>query len=109
MKAEHQQIAIALADGWIRNRQESWQDTERFSHKSNPTITCTINGLPKYLNDLNAMHEVEGHYFGTDEIAWSAYNTQLFVLLEPHRHYLHATAAQRAEAFLRTINKWEES
>lgn len=61
---------------------------------------------PDYLNDLNAMHEAEkvlgepkcyeyvdylpSHYQGRTNFALA-----------------HATAAQRAEAFLRTLNLWE--
>ena len=54
------------------------------------------------------MHEAE-KTFDDCEIRWGAYKSQLFVLLEPHRHYLHATAAQRAEAFLKTLNLWKDT
>lgn len=65
------------------------------------------------LNDLNAMHEAE-------RVLTTEQRTQYALLLhdatEPAklsflaRDFMvaHATAAQRAEAFLRTIRKWEE-
>jgi hypothetical protein len=70
-------------------------------------------GIPNYLNDLNAMHDAE-KVLGA---CWPTYCEHLLEIVEPeprtleicHRwNLLHATAAQRAEAFLRTIGKWEE-
>ena len=100
MNKTEQRIAIAEACGW-------------------PSSTCNINHalqeiggkwwaltLPDYCNDLNAMHEAEkvlnndykrlnyqvklGGY-PADNDYWSGYT---------------ATAAQRAEAFLKTLNLW---
>ena len=69
--------------------------------------------LPDYLNDLNAMHEAEKVL--TDD-QWPIYRDEIrLVVLGPIRMVsdwcksnIHATASQRAEAFLRTIGKWEE-
>lgn len=73
--------------------------------------------LPDYLNDLNAMHEVE------KTIDPSLYDLYEFWLgditktsaLAMRRSFIgerftlaHATASQRAEAYLRTIGKWKE-
>ncbi len=64
--------------------------------------------FPDYLNDLNVMHRAEktliksGHsekYY--DELV-SVTTCDRFILI-------HATAAQRAEAFLRTLNLWDDS
>ena len=65
--------------------------------------------LPDYLNDLNAMSEAEKVL--TDD--------QLFVMSRWLQHstrstlvgvaVMTATASQRAEAFLKTLNKWEDS
>ena len=66
--------------------------------------------LPDYLNDLNAMHEAEKVLTEKGVNPWWTYVDWI------NRHNLtpfgqstaaHATAAQRAEAFLRTIGKWE--
>jgi hypothetical protein len=62
--------------------------------------------LPNYCTNLNAMHEAEKvlqNQFAAmiEEAYWR--NLQW---VKPHPIY--ATARQRAEAFLRTLGKWEE-
>ena len=68
-----------------------------------------------YANDLNAMHEAEKH-FQSHHLCYE-YNNILYNILgntvgnradKPHHWTWHATASQRAEAFLKTIGKWEE-
>jgi hypothetical protein len=104
MNTEAQRIAIAEACGWkISAKTNRSPSDSRYS-----AVNDRFFGLPDYLNDLNAMHEAE-KTFDDCEIRWGAYKSQLFVLLEPHRHYLHATAAQRAEAFLKTLNLWKDT
>ncbi len=69
----------------------------------------TIALLPDYFNDLNAMHEAEKVLTESQQMP---YRTALFCTEEVDYSYfklIHATAAQRAEAFLRTIGKWEDS
>ena len=63
--------------------------------------------LPDYLNDLNAMHEAERKLSAA---FWDRYAQWLRELTSSNRRFLiaHATAAQRAEAFLRAIGKYEE-
>ena len=104
MNPEQQRIAIAEAcgkwhSGWPH---EYMNQADRLRH------------IPDYLNDLNAMHEAE-KVLGA---CWPTYCEHLLEIVEPeprtleicHRwNLLHATATQRAEAFLRTIGKWEES
>jgi hypothetical protein len=68
--------------------------------------------VPNYLNDLNAMHEVEkvlthlGLYAEHLERICRSQSAMKFAA--PGVWLVHATAAQRAEAFLRTIGKWED-
>jgi hypothetical protein len=75
-------------------------------------------GLPDYLNDLNAMHEawktltVKQNYvyavkLGEITLDYSCgdFRDNLYMLAL----LAHATAAQRAEAFLRTLNLWQDS
>jgi hypothetical protein len=96
MKPEQQRIAIAVACGWLKVHGHS------------------VAGIPDYPFDLNAMHEVEKVL--TDD-QWPIYRDEIrLVVLGPIRMVsdwcksdIHATAAQRAEAFLRTIGKWEEA
>ena len=63
-----------------------------------------VAALPDYCNDLNAMHEVE------KTMAHSQTVYQYTVELDriTNRQEWHATAHQRAEAFLRTIGKWKD-
>jgi hypothetical protein len=58
---------------------------------------------PDYLNDLNAIHEAEKVL---NNVQRERYRTEL-VYSHAGRD-VFATAAQRAEAFLRTIGKWED-
>jgi hypothetical protein len=65
--------------------------------------------LPDYLNDLNAMHEAEKILTDPQH---RRYRQLLRGVVGDHlcvtcRAHVSATAAQRAEAFLRTIEKWE--
>ena len=66
---------------------------------------------PDYLNDLNAMHEAEELFYAKPDTLECAermrdYSKWLWLIA---KYPLHATATQRAEAFLRTIGKWEEA
>ena len=60
-----------------------------------------------YCNDLNAMHEAE-KYLDTDEL-FRGYYFALCDITRSTRWPVHATARQRAEAFLRTLGKWDEA
>ena len=62
-------------------------------------------GIPDFSGDLNEMHEAEKVLLA---IQWYDYASRLN---EDCWHWalIHATARQRAEAFLRTIGKWEEA
>jgi len=58
-------------------------------------------GVPNYCTDLNAMHQAEGAL--SDGDLWTMkYNLPLQGDLE-----FRSTARQRAEAFLRTLDKWK--
>ena len=64
---------------------------------------------PDYLNDLNAMHEAEMILIRPNLYAkggWGTYLRHLSIVTD-EQHPIDATAAQRAEAFLRAIGKWE--
>jgi hypothetical protein len=93
MKPEQQRIAIAEACGW---------KCSEYSHELGQLVAQFI---PDYLNDLNAMHQAEEVLFNQFNTIGEAYWRNLSHV-EPHPIY--ATAAQRAEAFLKTVGKWEE-
>ena len=60
--------------------------------------------------DLNAMHEAEKHSL---QDIWNVYINKLAKVTDAEDscdpHFFCATARQRAEAFLRTIGKWEDA
>jgi hypothetical protein len=124
MTPEAQQIAIAKACGWkdVKYTKHKEVDIEnrsiiRWSGVTGipPEFTHYKNRIriPDYLNDLNAMHEAEKVL--TDEQMINYLDALLDVLglsgwymdIDSVWQMTHATAAQRAEALLRTINKWE--
>ena len=68
-------------------------------------------GMPNYLNDLNAMHEAEKVLAENNR---EQYLNILYEVCNQHSmlndawNLNCATASERAEAFLRTIGKWED-
>jgi len=111
MKPEQQRIAIAEACGWTAEQDSNgyWRAVKQKDAAvelwlSEQTVWSV--GIPDYLNDLNAMHEAErvlnpslaaGYAKMLTSIAWKSE--------QPVFAPMTATAAQRAEAFLRTIGK----
>jgi hypothetical protein len=106
MNKEKQRIAIAEACGivgpfdnrWIKEYEEEGGDVYGFTGFEKGELVF----VPDYLNDLNAMHE-----------AVNSLTTSQMTTMSQHLHrrlgmlWGFATAAQFAEAFLRTIGKWE--
>ena len=115
MKPERQRIAIAEACGVPYDICMCGDGVKSYAHSTEHPFVPMAD-IPDYLNDLNAMHEAEGVL--TEE-QWPAYRARVSAKLQnmardgstiPRRaDRLHATAAQRAEAFLKTIGKWEET
>jgi hypothetical protein len=119
MTAEQQRIAIAEACGWEQHRNGHWY--LRPGPYDTPDDWCASldckKDPPDYLNDLNAMHEAEKVL--TDEQSWEQIKFIVSFKPSPSGFPLlsrsesirlrRSTAAQRAEAFLRTIGKWTPS
>lgn len=102
MSPEAQRIAIAESVGWTEI--SDWGASGiNGKHPTGPWVEV----IPDYLNDLNAMHEVERALNISDEQITYWKNTLEFVCNRDNTITLMATAAQRAEAYLRTIGKWE--
>lgn len=99
MSPDAQRIAIAEACGWkiISN---FGSGVVYGQHPNYPSS----NQVPDYLHDLNAMHEAQKLL---KPIEWENYRQELWLLCADND--IRATAAQRAEAFLRTVGKWEDS
>jgi len=113
MTPEKQRIAIAEACGWTRVWDPAFRQwTQRSPNKAwvtcdpDPNADWEIHNLPDFINDLNAMHDAE-KVLSDDQR--NRYIITLCLEVQPEPMLYHATAAQRAEAFLRTIGKWEES
>jgi hypothetical protein len=117
MTPDEQRIAIAQACGWKGISFEyltgyaPWRPTPYSERVMGDLDSIPIDPLPDYLNDLNAMHEAEKvltwqHHLTFREQLWD-----LVITLGPEdtwgRQFISATAAQRAEAFLRTLNLWK--
>ena len=100
MKPEEQRIAIAKACGWTEiSPRMTWGLPPNV--EDDGTENC-LKQIPDYLNDLNAMHEAEKQM--NTKVLWEAYKAHLLNwMTEP----VCASARQRAEAFLKTIGKWE--
>jgi hypothetical protein len=110
MSPEQQRIAIAQVCGWtnINIQCSNINCGTPPSSKIGPAI-C-LEGiwhytLPDYLSDLNAMHEAEKIL--SDE---QRYNYMLTLAeitkTTQFRNLISSTAAQRAKAFLKTLNLW---
>ena len=110
MTDEQINIAVAGACGWTDCEHIESLGLSKGKHVFVQAQYPTGHSqLPDYCNDLSAMHEAEkslnpslaGCYARTlTSIAWQSE--------QPVFAPMSATAAQRAEAFLRTIGKWEE-
>jgi hypothetical protein len=91
MKPHRQRIAIAKACGF------------KWSEYSDELGQLVAEFTPNYLNDLNAMAEAENLVLKSAQQCRDYAN-----VLDDGNGGHFATAAQRAEAFLRTIGKWED-
>lgn len=115
MKPEAQRIAIAEACGW-----RPAEDHPQMGKVWTPPSWCAdashypLNDLPDYLGSLDAMHEAENILPVVQRSFYCNYLMFGVPVHEPsgifgHWQTVNATAAQRAEAFLRTIGKWKEA
>ena len=94
MSPEKQRIAIAEVCGW-----------SKADAKRGYTLSQFTEQVPDYLNDLNAMHEAESVLEANTSKMFGGW---LLATCKGKNAIWHATARQRAEAFLRVLGKWEE-
>ena len=106
MNADDQRIAIATVCGWTEIEPCTCHNGQFRGFQ--PTPGAHKKHTPDYLNDLNAMHEAEKMLQQHMEKWWN-YVSQLAVVNSTlgTGGEAHATAAQRAEAFLKTLNLWK--
>ena len=124
MTPEQQRIAIAEAYGWVAETVmvSVWVCTKydgsgEYQYQSQTLYArdgqyLRLENLPRYTTDLNASHEMEK---GLTIHEYAAYEIELCKSVDATGldsdiwHYvLCATAAQRAEAFLRALGKWKQ-
>jgi hypothetical protein len=118
MTNEQINIAIAEVRGWTDCVfVESLKLTKGLPPPNNPPIYGAYeNGmaqLPNYCKDLNAMHEAEKGLPENRKTRFAFMLAQVLdtsptVDLNDQFLNIHATAIQRAKAFLKTLGKWEE-
>ena len=112
MNPDHQRCAIAEACGWkapgdcTRQPPHAWQS---------PLDGCCYDNLPDYLADLNAMHEAEAALTTWQQEVFGGflYHGKVCAFQDVCTGQIvfgcaHATAARRAEAFLRATGRWVE-
>lgn len=92
-------LAIAKSCGW-----KQFPETRTFWTQPDGGRTCHETELPKFCEDLNAMHEAEKRFNPPNGDDWGTY---LGLLDDIVASRIHAPARQRAEAFLRTIGEWK--
>jgi hypothetical protein len=111
MTNEQINIAIAEACGWqVHPRDRFIVIPPNSPHSVQPLYT-----IPNYCNDLNAMHEAEKmlndeqHRQYRSEVWYSVCNdiSSYECVKAAERPHFSATSHQRAEAFLKTLGKWE--
>ena len=119
MTREQQRIAIAEVCGWTAREdiENFWRAVDASGNMTHELWMSESNvwaaGIPDYPHDLNAMHQAES-ILNADQMV--SYDYHLDRVVGNGRQALNidyflwsATASQRAEAFLRTIGKWEEA
>lgn len=127
MKESDQRIALADFCGLLTRpdyevvEYRRWEPPDhvfqRVKFKGGVVRPCYIEDIPDYPNDLNAMHRAELKLGGAkdeEHSQLSSYYENLCLVVgdgqEPLNVYdidlVRATAAQKAEALLKTINQW---
>lgn len=113
MKPEEQRRAIAEFCGW-KAAPEPGHSSLGWGASGYKPYWHFDHQLPNYLDDLNAMHEAEKQ-LGEKEQEYAmalllSFRTNGVRLSDLQKSFLciHATAAQRAEALLKTIGKWRD-
>ena len=127
MNTEKQIIAIAEAWGWkdvkLTDHETMKIDSRSITYWSGftglpPEYRHYLNRVrvPDYLGDLNPMHEAVSIFDYDQAARFEDHLCDICKRLNDEKEnpapwrfaVVNATASQRAEAFLRTIGKWEE-
>jgi hypothetical protein len=121
MKPKEQRIAIAEACGWewIQTNYEAESGLigtdsphsgnipyQGRNYPSNKHLPMYGKAIPDYLNDLNAMHEAEKTLNDDELFKMSRFLQHITRSTLIGVAVMTASAPKRAEAFLKTIDKW---
>jgi hypothetical protein len=108
MTPEQQRISIAEACGWTSFVKGGGAYSMWFPPNEKRKELQFTRLLPDYLNDLNEMNEAEKVLL-KDVRKYLDYCGRLVLICGGSHDALFATAAQRAEVFLRTLGLWVET
>jgi len=122
MNPERMQIKLAECAGWMKHPTvpNCWRTPEtcESNRKLLGVVTGPWNighpGPPNYPSDLNAVHELEDALPSELRHGENSYASWLWKITAHSVeggstwYVIHATALQRCEALLRTLNLWEE-
>ena len=97
MNKLQQTLAIAKFCGWKYGKDHQW----RHKDEQNPRSLA-----PSYTFDLNWMHKAEKLLNDSQKIDYSLYLTPAYDSKEDTME-IFASAARKAEAFLKTIKRWK--
>jgi hypothetical protein len=103
MTPDKMRVAIAEKCGWIHKEYPGKMPMGSMAGKPYYWFT---HELPDYCNDLNAMHEAEKVLSESQRGTYFSHLNTMCGEYRPLFELLHATAAQRAEAFCRVF--WPE-
>lgn len=111
-------LKIAKICGWVRGPKKNFGHPQSMFYI--PKNTCWhrkgqkmnwVDFPPDFISDLNAMHTAEKDTFGIVTVMWMRYRNNIegvycqdFGYGQSDVPTLHATAAQRAEAFVLTMD-----
>lgn len=115
MSPSAQRIAIAEACGWVSIHlpKDEWRPMRGYYQGK-------LGVVPDFTSDLNAMHEAEkpilaGGPGGPNRELRRKWRFELWQVVSRYapdldeEDMIHASAAERAEAFLRALGKWQEA
>ena len=114
MTNEQINAAIAEACGWTEIQDSGvWHHHKLWGYPPLKPEQCgnSFHYLPDYCNDLNAMHQAEKVLNKEQVREYQCYMYDMACEIQTtHGRWMpySATARYRAEAFLRTLGKWEE-
>jgi hypothetical protein len=115
MSDEQIDCAIAKHMGWKQLRKIQQIVSTHHGWTGIYKNTAHYEFIPEYCQDLNAIHEAEktlskrrGEYHTKGWGAYTMFLADINDTFTTETRLIHSTARQRAEAFLKTIGKWEQ-